>query len=212
MIQDLRHIVEQCKAKHPEAWKHAHTGNAHTEDFIRLLAPMLKAVDKRFGLNGKRGSLLDISDDAVNVLCDPEDSDGRTPEGQPCAVIDVIGSAGATPPYTPQNPVPFVAWGVYRTLREGSGANVDPRATPTQPPQPPQKPYPGDHVWDAVGAVLFTDYAEARQSPNPQMGRWFGRTIWDATEGDETGMVLTVDASIKKHRGEWRAVLGLPPL
>lgn len=71
-------------------------------------------------------------------------------------------------------------------------------------------PYPGDDVWDAVGHTLFADYAEAHQAPNPLMGRWFGRTIWDATEGDGT-RVLTVPESIAKHRGEWRSALGLPP-
>lgn len=78
-------------------------------------------------------------------------------------------------------------------------------------PQPPaHKPYPGDPVWDAVGATLFADYARGGQAPNPQMGRWFGRTIWDATAGDETGKVYTVDDSIKKHRPEWCGALGIP--
>lgn len=79
-------------------------------------------------------------------------------------------------------------------------------------PSPTPIPYPGDVVWDAVGVALFADYAVAGQSPNPQMGRWFGRTIWDAVAGDPTGQVLTIPESIKKHRAEWRAVLGLPPV
>lgn len=81
---------------------------------------------------------------------------------------------------------------------------------PPEPPEPDSKPYPGDPVWDAVGEALFADYARAGQAPNPQMGRWFGRTIWDATEGDATGTVLSIEASIEKHRKEWRAILGLP--
>ena len=75
------------------------------------------------------------------------------------------------------------------------------------PPPVVVQPYPGDAVWDAVGVQLFADYARAGQPPNPQMGRWFGRTIWDATEGD--GTVLTVPESITKHRAEWCAVLGI---
>jgi hypothetical protein len=88
--------------------------------------------------------------------------------------------------------------------------NNPPLTEGVPPSQPAYTPYPGDHVWDSVGAVLFADYAEAHQAPNSQMGRWFGRTIWDATEGPAPGVVLTVEASIQKHRPEWRAALGLP--
>lgn len=85
-----------------------------------------------------------------------------------------------------------------------------PAPTPVPTPPPVGKPYPGDEVWDAVGVILFADYAAAGQPPNHQMGRWFGRTIWDATEGDAAGVVLTVQESIAKHRREWRDILGLP--
>ena len=68
------------------------------------------------------------------------------------------------------------------------------------------EPYPGDPVFDSVGAVLFADYAEAGQAPNPQMGRWFGRTIYDWLAKNEP----TLNASIVKHRKEWRSILGLP--
>ena len=81
-----------------------------------------------------------------------------------------------------------------------------------KPPVDPWKPYIGDAPWDAIGEVLFADYAQAGQFPNPQMGRWFGRTIWDATNGEAPGKVLSIDASIRKHRNEWRAILGLPPI
>lgn len=76
------------------------------------------------------------------------------------------------------------------------------------PPTPTYPPYPGDPVFDAVGVALFADYSEAGQSPNPEMGRWFGRTIYDWL----AKVVPTLDASIAKHRAEWRAVLGLPAL
>jgi hypothetical protein len=79
---------------------------------------------------------------------------------------------------------------------------------PPQPAPPSSVPaYPGDAVFDAVGVVLFADYASAGQAPNPQMGRWFGRTIYDFLSGG-----LTLEASIAKHRAEWRSLLGLPPL
>ena len=197
MIPDLRHIVEQCKAVYPQAWKDAHTGNAHTEDFIRLCAPMLKAADARFGLNGKRGDPKDISDDAVNVKGEGPGTDKLT--GLPCTVIDIIGGAGG--------PHPQVQWGVMTDPVASSGAWVNPSSAPV--PQPPQMPpYSGDPVFDAVGVVLFADYAQAGNAPDAQMGRWFGRTIYDWL----AQVTPTLDASIAKHRAEWRAVLGLPPL
>ena len=88
---------------------------------------------------------------------------------------------------------------------------TSPGPSPPAPAPPPVHPaYPGDAFWDRVGDALFADYAEARQLPNPGMGRWLGRTIWDAVAGDANGHIVTIDASLAKHRKEWRAVLGLP--
>jgi hypothetical protein len=204
MIPNYLADVQAAKLKHAEAWSHAHVhGDPRRLEWITLFAKDLHAKDPNCNLNGKRGNSHDLSADAINILCDAADSAGRTPEGLPCVVVDVIGGAGGP------NPVP--TWSVYKTLVEGSGASVDPTSTSSpQRPQPPHKPYPGDQVWDGVGAVLFADYAAAGQAPNPQMGRWFGRTIWDATAGDAAGNVLTVEDSIKKHRAEWKAALGLP--
>ena len=77
---------------------------------------------------------------------------------------------------------------------------------PQQPQPPVYPPYPGDVIFDQIGVVLFADYAEAGQGPNPGMGRWFGRTVYDFLTG------MTMEASIIKHRKEWRQVLGLPPI
>lgn len=200
MIPNYLHDVEVAKQKYADAWAHAHVdGDPRRLEWVKLFAKDLHAKDGNCYLNGKCGNPNDLSADAINILCAKEDSAGRTPGGLPCVVVDVIGGAGG--------PNPSATWTVYNTLREGSGAPVDPNNIPATPA--PVKPYPGDPVWDAVGATLFADYAEAKQAPNPQMGRWFGRTIWDATEGDENGKVWTVPDSITKHRAEWRAVLGL---
>jgi hypothetical protein len=127
--RDIVDIVERCKNQHPDAWKNAHTGNAHTEDFIRILAPLLKATDAKWGLNGKRGDPNNISDDALNYLCDASESEGRTPEGLPCVVVDVIIGAGGA------SPRPGCI--IFNTKIEGSGANVDPSSTPKTKPAPP---------------------------------------------------------------------------
>lgn len=78
-------------------------------------------------------------------------------------------------------------------------------SSPSIPP-PRLPPYPGDPVFDAIGVALFADYGLALQAPNPQMGRWFGRTVYDYLAG------MPIDDSIKKHRREWRDALGLPPI
>ena len=64
-------------------------------------------------------------------------------------------------------------------------------------------PYPGDAAFDAIGVTLWADYAEAGRVPDSQVGRWFGRTTYDYLAG------MTLDASIEKHRAEWRTALGL---
>ena len=65
-------------------------------------------------------------------------------------------------------------------------------------------PYPGDQYGTIIGEVLFADYGEAGQSPNPGMGVWFLRTTYDYLAG------LPLEVSIAKHRIEWRLALGLP--
>ena len=64
--------------------------------------------------------------------------------------------------------------------------------------------YPGDAAFDEIGAILWADYAEAGRVPDAQVGRWFGRTIYDYLAAG-----MTLDASIDKHRAEWRTALGL---
>lgn len=211
MIPNYEDEVAAAIQKYADAFAHAHVeGDPRRYEFIKLLAKDLRAIDLRVANNGKRGDANNLSMDALNILCTAAESDGRTPDNRPCVVVDVIAHAGARPPYSGSNPAPKAAWGVYKTKVEGSGAHVVPAVQEPDPPPSTSKPYPGDHVWDAVGEMLFADYAEAKQAPNPQMGRWFGRVLWDATEGDETGTVLTVPDSINKHRPKWRGVLGIP--
>lgn len=210
--------VKAAKAKYPEAWKQAHTGSPQTEDFIKLLAKDLHAKDVKVALNGKRGNPLDLSDDALNILCDKDDSKGRTPEGLPCVVVDVIGGAGGP------NPVP--AWGVMNTLIEGSGAHVDPSGTPI-PPVPTMPDYEalgGDAYWRAeIGVPLQADMTQATSAHgggplNDGSSVWFARPIFRILHAYANGQTPDRAAIIKSVRNEWRAVLtaqgatGLPPL
>lgn len=60
----------------------------------------------------------------------------------------------------------------------------------------------GDAAGGRIGEALFADYAEAGQAPDAGMAIWLWRTCYDA-------LTLSVDASIAKHRREWRHELGL---
>lgn len=131
MIPNLTYIVQKARDENPQAWRDAHTGNEHTEDFIRIVAPMMYAVNKGFGLNGKRGNPRDISDDAINFI---GEGPGTTPGGQPCTVIDIIGGAGG--------PNPQPQWGVMTDPVAASGAWVNPNSAPGFPHQPPSPPKP----------------------------------------------------------------------
>lgn len=141
-------------------------------------------------------------------------------------VVDLVSGAGA-PGASPvwNGPLPRRASDVWAPPQALSapdlnylkpGGVVEPGGPPQPKPTCPDpkahqpKIYFGDPVFDSVGAALLEDYAAAGHLPNAGIGRWFGRTIWDATAGDETGRVLTIEDSIKKHRNEWRAALGLP--
>lgn len=146
------------------------------------------------GLDGKPYVITGVSHDAL--YCDGKQYD-TVAQGNDSP--DPIGMHGipvwnAIPPeyWRPQNP-PLV--------------NAGPVPVPVPPP-PAQEPYPGDAAFDDVGAALFSDYAQAGNAPDAQMGRWFGRTIYDWLAKNEK----TLAASVAKHRKEWRAALGLPPL
>jgi len=196
VIPNYQHIVEQVKLAHPQAWKDAHTGNVGTEDFIRLVAAEIHARDARCGLNGKRGDPKDISDDALNFYGEGTDYD-PTRNHAPCTVIDVIAGAGS--------PSAAPAWQVVSNPNAPSAAAwVAPSPVNPPPPAPTLPPYPGDPVFDEIGNALFYDYALAAQPPNPGMGRWFSRTVYDYLAG------MPMADSITKHRAEWRAALGLP--
>lgn len=154
-------IVRQLKDQHPEAWRNAHTGNAHTEDFVRIVAATLNQMDPAVGLNGKRGNPNDISDDALNIL-DPIDGPGRTPDGRRCWVVDFIAQAGS--------PQASVTWQPFSNPQDSSGAWVLPSTQPNPPqPQPPVVVQPPGRE-EALDEMRWLDgyYAapEGLQRPN----------------------------------------------
>lgn len=198
MVPDYKYVVEQCKKAYPAEWKNAHTGNEHTEDFIRLLAVQLHDLDKRFGLNGKRGDPDDISDDAVNFKGEGADTD-PTNGNSPVTIIDVIAAAGS-----PQASPSWVI--VTDAANPTKGAWVDPTnvVEPPAPPPPTFAPYPGDQVFNQLGRILEQDYKTYSGELNGGCGVWFGRATYDYLVGN----VPSMDAAIQKHRPDWLKILG----
>ena len=193
-VPDLRHVPQKLFA----------TGlyNLKTEEgqgaFTDAVVSTLHGIDERFGHLKKKPGQSQVhahGEDSVLYLSD-------TP-GQSQAV-DFIGGAGG--------PNPQPGW-MVDDPRYSESDWLDPTdhgirpSVPPPPPQPIYPPYPGDQAFDAVGTAFFADYAQAGQVPNPQIGRWFGRTIYDWLAKN----TATLDASIAKHRAELRAQFGLPP-
>jgi hypothetical protein len=223
-IPNLMHEVDAARRKYPQAWANAHTGGPGTEDFIRLLARDLRlAHGPRWGLNGKRGNPNDISDDVIAYQGEGTAVD-VTNGNTAMEIIDVIGKAGNPVNHPDPNERPFPVWNVGPGGIGDRGAFVGTFSVPDSPGTPgvpgtpatpscpdpsahqpkPKPSYPGDRPFDAVGQQLEADYREAGQTLNAQSATWFSRTIWDhVVEG------LSLDASIAKHRTEWRQALGL---
>lgn len=207
--------IEQLARDNPNTFNCAHTPAACGRNFVKLVACKLNPEPSlgRWGLNGKRGNPKDLSYDALNWKGDGPGQDSFDPQNNPVTVVDFIQGAGASGA--------SVSWTVFTDPVASSGAWVRPTCKGDVPadevappivcpvcPPPPVKPsYPGDVHGRTLGDVLWADYLEAGQSPNTGMGVWFWRTAWDAAiEG------LTTEASIKKHRNEWRILLGLAPV
>lgn len=197
-IPNYENIIVDTKNRYPRAWQHCHVeGDPERKDFIILAARAVYLIDSRFGCNGKRGNVNDLSMDALNWIGTPAD---------PTNVIDCVAGAGG--------PNPSPTWQVTNS----TGAFVNPNSVNTYynygnnpgPIEPPKPTFPsyesigGDPAGNKIGLYLFHDYIRAGQYPNPGMGVWFYRTCYDSMAG------MGVDASITKHRAEWCAILGVP--
>jgi hypothetical protein len=167
--------------------------NAGQAAFVDAVVATLHGQDERWGhlrKNPGQSQLHAHAGDAALYLSDV---------AKQSTAVDFIGSAGGA------NPQP--GWGVDQP-RYSMSDWLDPsehvagsRATRSSSGVVP--PYPGDAAFDAVGAALFKDYAAAGQAPSAQVGRWFGRAIYDWIAGN----TRTLDESIAKHRAQWRADL-----
>lgn len=138
-IPNCREIVERLSREFPDEWRNAHSGNAHTEDFIRRLAWVLySTVDPRFGLLGQRGNPNVIGDDVVLWTGEGPGVDPLT--GKAVSAFDVIVRAG--------DPSQEPGWGFINQRGQAAWVRPEPvggtgsggggtSPTPTPPPTPP---------------------------------------------------------------------------
>lgn len=142
------------------------------------------------GRDGKVYSCSGVSHDAIYV-------DGQQ--------VDIIGGSNdSETPHAPATP----QWGVipaahYRPNNVAISLTLPPPA-PAPTPVPERKAYPGDAAFDLIGQVLANDYSNVGRELDGQVGRWYGRVIYDWLSGE----CDTLDASVRKHRAEWLAALG----
>lgn len=130
--------------------------------------------------------------------------------------VDFIGGAGGS------NPQP--GWIVDPEARYTHADWFDPQdhgIAEVAPPAPQPSPVPsyealgGDQFYRAtVGVPLQADYMSAGQQLNDGSAVWFSRTIYDQLAAfiGSNGQPVDVNAIVKRHRNEWRQILGLPPI
>jgi len=178
-IPNLLNLVTELSLDYPVQWKNAHTGNAHTEDFIRLLAWEASKVNERFGLNGKRGNYNDVSNDVLNYFGEGVGHDPKT--NAPITVIDVILGAGG--------PNPKPAWQPFDNPIEHAGPGGWIRATdpfivgaPSAPPSNPgptqaNEPYPDEPTfWTIYTTQVKERYVGGKL--DDEAFRWFTRPAY----------------------------------
>jgi hypothetical protein len=146
-IPNFLEEVRTAQDLFPNEWRSAHTGGPGTEDFIRLLAARLHAMDPRCGLNGKRGDPRDISDDVIAIR--GEGSAVDLVNGGPMEIIDVIVGAGG--------PNPQPAWSVAPGGPGDKGTWVAPSPGPTPQPQQGQGPAPVVNLQPVLTAIAALD-------------------------------------------------------
>ena len=144
---------------------------------------------------------------------DIDPTDGNSP----ATVIDVIAGAGG--------PSPSPAWSIVTDPNHPVGAAwvqpddvIEPDPTPEPVPCPDleipgYETIGGDNLFRSqVGVPLEVDMALAGQTLNNGSSVWFSRTCYSILALRISNPNADIAPVIKKHRNEWRAILGLPPL
>ena len=136
----------------------------------------------------------------------------------PTQRVDLLGGGndGPEPFPAPASPIwldiPPEHWRPNNPIIPFDGAPLPPvLIVPPPPVVPSYEALGGDAFFrSAVGVPLAADMALAGQTLNDGSSVWFARTIYSLLVAHLKGGPVDPDAIVKKHRNEWRQVLGLP--
>lgn len=179
----------------------SHDGQAAFTDAV---VATLNGIDSNFRhLKKKAGQ--------TNVHLHGEDSVLYLLPNNQAQAVDFIGGAGGA------NPQP--GWIVGDFLYKHADAH-DPDdhglGGTTAPPHatiPDYEALGGDAFGRAmIGVPLAADYLMAEQSMNDGSVVWAWRTCHSLMAALASGQAVDPAGIVKKHRNEWRAILGLPPV
>jgi hypothetical protein len=212
-IPNYQSHVADAAARYPDAWRHAHTGGPRTEEFIRLLARDLHAIDPNVGLNGKRGNPDDISDDALAVYTDDGDVTDRT--GRRMVIVDVIVGAGG--------PNPQPGWASVGGPSPGAWVQPEAVDAPTPTPQPTPQPIPPSPDYSArLDAIqssqvfLINQLAQLRNDVLQQHAQLhaavdklnaLGLEVVDVRNALSTGLAIEADVNLRTPLGTVRGTV-----
>ena len=209
--QQLQRIVAQARRRETQGYfVRVRAGDQRAASlFARLIAYDLNptGLPNDVGWLSKQPGETQVDGWAEDAVCGNADAFDLQ------NVVDLVNGAGA--------PNASIGWSVKE--RRENNKWVAPQALtsdeasyllaggppiPIPIPQPPQyPPYPQpETLVDGAGVALFADFGEAGQPPNPQMFRFVFRVAYSWL----TKEVPSLEASVAKHRKEWRALLGLP--
>lgn len=166
--------------------------------FVDVVVSTLHAKDARWLHLKKKPGQTQVHGHAEDAAIFLSPVDGQS------VAVDFIGGSGGA------NPQP--GWIVHPpAYSKADGLHPDEHGLNAKPPASPPcvfPPYPQpEAALDGAGIALFVDFAEAQQQPNQAMFRFAFRVAYDWLAKN----VDTLDASIAKHRREWRGLLGLKP-
>jgi hypothetical protein len=173
--------------------------------FVDAVISALHAKDERWGHLKKgpgQSAMHGHAEDAALYL--------SSAPGQSQAV-DFVGGAGG--------PNPQPGW-IVDEPRYSAGDWLDPTqhgVTAAPPPvRIPSYAELGDDAFfrERIGVPLQADTLMAGQQLNDGSAVWFSRTIHSLMTASiaAKGGPIDANAIVKKHRNEWRAILGLPAL
>lgn len=186
--QQIEHVFDQVEAEFPSLRM------SDRPLWTRIGVARCYAIDQTVGLK-RADPHRPISDDTIAIASAPVPGAAGQEIPMSFEAVDLVaGSTGQRQ---------WSSYGIVSQIFIIPAAAQAPAPVPTKPTYPP---YAGDPAFDAVGVMIFAQYAEAHRAPDEQCGRWFGRIIYDWL----AEVVPTLDDSIRKHKAELRQELHLP--